>query len=124
VYAVLSLTLVRMLPVAVAMIGTGARMPTVGFLGWFGPRGLASIVFAVIVVEEAHLPGADTILATTYVTIGLSVIAHGITAAPLAGRYARWYESHSRDRLPVMESLATPGHRTRGVPDPNSGALA
>ena len=123
VYAVLSLTLVRMLPVAVAMIGTGARMPTVGFLGWFGPRGLASIVFAVIVVEEAHLPGADTILATTYVTIGLSVIAHGITAAPLAGRYARWYESHSRDRLPVMESLATPGHRTRGVPDPNSGTL-
>ena len=57
-YAVLSLTLVRMVPVAVAMIGTGARMPTVGFLGWFGPRGLASIVFAVIVVEEAHLPQA------------------------------------------------------------------
>jgi sodium/hydrogen antiporter len=110
---VLSLTLVRMLPVAIAMIGTGARMPTVGFLGWFGPRGLASIVFAVIVVEEAQLPGADTILATTYVTIGLSVIAHGITAAPLAQRYARWYESHARDRLPVMESVASPDHRTR-----------
>ena len=57
-YAVLSLTLVRMLPVAIAMIGSGARTPTVGFLGWFGPRGLASIVFAVIVVEEAQLPGA------------------------------------------------------------------
>src|ERR1700733_10369469 len=68
-YAGLSLTLVRMLPVAVAMVRTGARMPTVGFLGWFGPRGLASIVFAVIVVEEAHLPGAATILATTYLTI-------------------------------------------------------
>ena len=53
----LSLTLVRMLPVAIAMIGSGARTPTVAFLGWFGPRGLASIVFAVIVVEEAHLPG-------------------------------------------------------------------
>jgi sodium/hydrogen antiporter len=122
-YAVLSLTLVRMLPVAVAMIGTGARMPTVGFLGWFGPRGLASIVFAVIVVEEAHLPGAATILATTYVTIGLSVIAHGITAAPLARRYARWYESHSPERRPVMESLRTPDHRTRGTPDPKPGAL-
>ena len=47
-----------MLPVAIAMIATDARMPTVAFLGWFGPRGLASIVFAVIVVEEAHLPGA------------------------------------------------------------------
>ena len=78
-YAVLSLTLVRMLPVAIAMIGTGARTPTVGFLGWFGPRGLASIVFAVIVVEEAHLPGAETILLTTYLTIGLSVLAHGLT---------------------------------------------
>ncbi len=114
-YAVLSLTLVRMVPVAVAMIGTGARMPTVGFLGWFGPRGLASIVFAVIVVEEAHLPQAATILATTYVTIGLSVIAHGVTAAPLAARYARWYESHSRTQLPSMESIPTPNHRTRGA---------
>lgn len=123
VYAVLSLTLVRMLPVAVAMIGTGARRPTVSFLGWFGPRGLASIVFAVIVVEEAHLPGTATILATTYVTIGLSVIAHGITAAPLARRYAGWYESHSRERRPVMESLPAPDQRTRGTSNSNSGAL-
>jgi NhaP-type Na+/H+ or K+/H+ antiporter len=123
-YAVLSLTLIRILPVAVAMIRTGAQRPTVSFLGWFGPRGLASIVFAVIVVEEAHLPGAATILTTTYVTIGLSVIAHGITAAQLARRYARWYESHSRDHLPVMESLSTPDHRTRGAPNRNPEALA
>jgi sodium/hydrogen antiporter len=116
-YAVLSLTVVRMLPVAIAMIGTGARPPTIGFLGWFGPRGLASIVFAVIVVEEAQLPGAETILLTTYLTIGLSVVAHGLTAAPLAQRYARWYESHQRDRLPAMESVAAPGHRTRGAPN-------
>ncbi len=54
-YAVLSLTLVRMLPVAIAMIRSSAKWQTVGFLGWFGPRGLASIVFAVIVVQEAHL---------------------------------------------------------------------
>jgi hypothetical protein len=74
-------------------------------------------VFAVIVVSEAHLPGAGTILAATYVTIGLSVLAHGITAAPLAGRYARWYESHPRDRPPVMESVPAADHRTRGTPD-------
>ncbi len=103
-YALLSLTLARMLPVAIAMLGTGARRATIGFLGWFGPRGLASIVFAVIVVEEAHLPHTQTILEATYITIGLSVLAHGITAAPLAGRYARWYESHPRERLPPMES--------------------
>jgi sodium/hydrogen antiporter len=118
-YAVLSLTLVRMLPVALALIGTGARLPTVAFLGWFGPRGLASIVFAVIVVEEAHLPGAGTILDVTYVTIGLSVLAHGLTAAPLARRYAQWYESHLRDHLPTMESVPTPDHRTRGAPTPS-----
>jgi NhaP-type Na+/H+ or K+/H+ antiporter len=121
-YAVLSLTLVRMLPVAIAMIGTGAHAPTVGFLGWFGPRGLASIVFAVIVVEEANLPGAETILLTTYLTIGLSVIAHGLSAAPLAQRYARWYESHARDPVPTMESAPTPDHRTRGAPNPKAAA--
>jgi len=54
VHAVLSLTVIRMLAVAIALIGTGARGPTVAFLGWFGPRGLASIVFAAIVVEEAR----------------------------------------------------------------------
>ncbi len=124
-YAVLSLTLIRMLPVAVAMIGTGARTPTIGFLGWFGPRGLASIVFAVIVVEEAHLPQAATILATTYVTIGLSVIAHGITAAPLAIRYARWYESHPEGQPPKhgKRPLARPPH-PRGASRTRSVALA
>ncbi len=116
-YAVLSLTLVRMLPVAIALIGTRAERPTVGFLGWFGPRGLASIVFAVIVVEEAHLPGTETILLTTYLTIGLSVVAHGITAAPLAARYARWYESHPRER-PAMESVPAPEQRPRGSSNP------
>ena len=113
-YAVLSLTLVRMLPVAIAMLGSDAKRETVGFLGWFGPRGLASIVFAVIAVEEAHLTGADTILIAAYLTIGLSVVAHGITAAPLARRYARWYEAHPHERRPVMESVPAPHHRPRG----------
>ena len=113
VYAGLSLTVVRMVPVAIAMIGSGANRRTVGFLGWFGPRGLASIVFAVIVVQEAHLPGVDTILVATYLTIGLSVIAHGVTAAPLARRYARWYETHPSLREPVMESVPASDHRPR-----------
>jgi NhaP-type Na+/H+ or K+/H+ antiporter len=115
-YAGLSLTLVRMLPVAIAMVGSAAKWPTVGFLGWFGPRGLASIVFAVITVQQAHLAGVDTILRTTYLTVGLSVFAHGITAAPLARRYARWYETHPRDRRPTMESVEAPHHRARWRP--------
>jgi NhaP-type Na+/H+ or K+/H+ antiporter len=111
-YSVLSLTLIRMLPVAIAMLGTGARRPTIAFLGWFGPRGLASIVFAVIVVQESHLTGAQTIVLTTYLTIGLSVLAHGVTAAPCATRYAGWYESHPR-HTPGTEGAPPGGHRAR-----------
>jgi sodium/hydrogen antiporter len=114
VYAVLSLTIVRMLPVAIALVGSGAQRQTVAFLGWFGPRGLASIVFAVIVVEEANLAGASTILDTAYLTVGMSVLAHGVTAAPLARRYARWYEGRTRERRQDMESLRVPHHRARG----------
>ena len=72
VYAIASLTVVRMLPVAIAMMGTGAGRPTVAFMGWFGPRGLASIVFALIVLHDARLPHVGTILSATYVTVGLS----------------------------------------------------
>ncbi len=113
-YAVLSLTVVRMLPVAIAMFGSHARSPTVGFLGWFGPRGLASIVFAVIVIEESNLPHEHIIVLAIYVTVGLSVFAHGFTAAPLAARYARWFERHPRDKLPPMESVPTDVTRARG----------
>ena len=113
-YAVLSLTLVRMLPVAIAMLGTQARAPTLGFLGWFGPRGLASIVFAVIVIEESNLPHEHLIVLAVYLTVGLSVFAHGLSAAPLATRYAHWYEQHPRDKAPPMESAPTDVTRPRG----------
>jgi sodium/hydrogen antiporter len=114
---VLSLTVIRMLPVALAMLGSGAKWQTIAFLGWFGPRGLASIVFAVLAVEEAHLAGADTILLAGYLTVGLSVLAHGITAAPLAKRYADWYDSHPQHRRPAMESVPAHEHRRRGAGD-------
>jgi NhaP-type Na+/H+ or K+/H+ antiporter len=93
-YALLSLTVVRMLPVALAMAGSGARRPTVAFLGWFGPRGLATVVFALILVEEADLPHRSLLLTTAFLTVALSVLAHGVTAAPLAERYASWYSTH------------------------------
>ena len=113
-YAVLSLTAVRMLPVAIAMLGSHARAPTVGFVGWFGPRGLASIVFALIVIEESDLPHEHLIVLAIYITVGLSVFAHGLTAAPLAARYARWYEQHPRDAAPPMESASAEVTRVRG----------
>jgi sodium/hydrogen antiporter len=113
-YAILSLTLVRMVPVAIAMWGSHARRPTVGFVGWFGPRGLASIVFAVIVVEESGLPHEHLIALAIYLTVGLSVLAHGLTAAPFADRYARWYDGHPREERPAMESVPTQVSRPRG----------
>src|SRR6476659_9176315 len=113
VYAIASLTVVRILPVAIAMIGTGAGRPTVSFMGWFGPRGLGSIVFALIVLHDADLPHVGTILSATYVTVGLSVLAHGVTAAPLTRRYVSWFESHPAGRRPVMESVPAGHHRWR-----------
>lgn len=86
-YAVLSLTVVRILPVTVALAGTRLGRPAVLFVGWFGPRGLASVVFALLAVED--LNGAVARPATTVIafTVLLSVLAHGLTADPLAKRY-------------------------------------
>jgi sodium/hydrogen antiporter len=100
VYALLSLTVVRMLPVAIATLGTRSSPATVAYLGWFGPRGLASIVFAVIVVE-AGVPHTSTIVDATALTVTASLVLHGLTAQPLTERYAR------RRRRPGIEAAET-----------------
>jgi NhaP-type Na+/H+ or K+/H+ antiporter len=82
-------------------------------VGWFGPRGLASIVFALIVVGESHIPAAHTIALTAYVTIALSTFAHGLTAAPLVGRYARWLAGH-RGELDGIEVASASEVRLKG----------
>jgi NhaP-type Na+/H+ or K+/H+ antiporter len=90
-YAILSLTVVRMAPVALALRGAGLRRDTVALMGWFGPRGLASVVFTLIALEsfqEASRP-VDTLLAAATWTILLSVLLHGLSATPLSGWYAR-----------------------------------
>ncbi|CAN0525686.1 unnamed protein product, partial [Laminaria digitata] len=86
-YALLSLTVVRMLPVAISLIGSRLRFPTWVFLGWFGPRGLASILFALLVLGESETVRADELMAIVTATVLLSVFLHGMTAAPAA----RWY---------------------------------
>lgn len=83
VYAVLSLTVIRMLPVFVSLAGTGESLGSKLFLGWFGPRGLASIVFAIIVLEKG-VPGGKFIATVVAVTVVFSLVAHGISANPLA----------------------------------------
>jgi len=87
-YAILSLTVIRMVPVAIALIGTHLRPTTLAFMGWFGPRGLASVVFTLLALEEIDPSGGGGMLLQTVTwTILLSVVLHGISASPLAARY-------------------------------------
>jgi NhaP-type Na+/H+ or K+/H+ antiporter len=98
IYAVLSLTVVRMVPVAVALRGTKLTGPTVAFIGWFGPRGLASIVLALLALGDGRVPGLPPgVIAVVAMTVLLSVVAHGLSAGPLVRRYAL----HAA-RLPVI----------------------
>jgi NhaP-type Na+/H+ or K+/H+ antiporter len=112
IYAALSLTVVRMLPVAAALLGSHARLPTVGFIGWFGPRGLASIVFVVIAAGRPALSDASLISLIASATVLSSIYLHGLTAAPFASRYARWYETHPT-KANLMESAGARRHRSR-----------
>jgi sodium/hydrogen antiporter len=97
-YALLSLTVIRMLPVALALLGTHLRGVSVLYIGWFGPRGLASIVLGLVVVAEAPLlAGRDEIGVVVALTVLLSVLLHGVTATPLSAAYARWVEGMAVD---------------------------
>jgi NhaP-type Na+/H+ or K+/H+ antiporter len=86
-YALLSLTVLRMLPVALALLGARLRPATVLFVGWFGPRGLASVVFLTLAVDELHVGTDDLLVRTATWTILLSVVLHGLSARPLVQRY-------------------------------------
>jgi NhaP-type Na+/H+ or K+/H+ antiporter len=90
VFALLALTLLRMLPVAVALAGTGLDRGTVAFVGWFGPRGLASVVFGLIAVDSLAPSESKVVLAAVTLTVALSVLLHGISASPLAARYGAY----------------------------------
>jgi NhaP-type Na+/H+ or K+/H+ antiporter len=90
VFAVLALTLLRMLPVAVALAGTGLDRGTVAFVGWFGPRGLASVVFGLLAVDSLAPSESKVVLAAITLTVALSVLLHGVSASPLAARYGAY----------------------------------
>ena len=97
-YALLSLTVIRMLPVALSLYGTHLRGISLLFAGWFGPRGLASIVLGLLVVAEAPLlSGRDEIELVVALTVLLSVLLHGVTAAPLSAVYAHRVEGMAAD---------------------------
>ncbi len=110
-FAVLALTALRMVPVALVLLGTGLRRQTVAFVGWFGPRGLASVVFTLLALEALELDAnLIRVVATICLTVLLSVLAHGLSADPLAKRYGAW----AQRTAPVQELIGSIEPRTRG----------
>jgi NhaP-type Na+/H+ or K+/H+ antiporter len=105
-YAVLSLTLVRMLPVALAMLGSGLSRATYLYVGWFGPRGTASIIFGLVVIEET-LPATSLIVHVITLTVTLSIILHGLSARPGASAYVKAIERlrRTRPRAPELSEV-------------------
>ena len=95
IYAGLSLTIVRMIPTALSLIGLKLKPSTVLFLSWFGPRGLASLLFALLVIGEFNLPHGEQILTISVLTVVFSIIAHGISAVPGARLYAAAIGNHA-----------------------------
>lgn len=104
-YAILSLTVIRMIPIALSVAGARLRPPTQLFLGWFGPRGLASILFVLLILERSNVPHRDELLSITVVTVMLSAVLHGMTAAPFAKLYGRLAAGmgECEENQPVLE---------------------
>ncbi len=105
-YSLASLLLVRPLAVAISLLGTRLSLRSIAFIGWAGPRGLASIVYAVIVADAGRIEGADLVFAVAAWTVLASIVLHGVSAAPLARRYA----SH----MAARPDRAAPEHRPVG----------
>jgi NhaP-type Na+/H+ or K+/H+ antiporter len=118
VYAILSLTVIRMVPVALSLLGTGLRLPSVLFLGWFGPRGLASILFVLLILEESDAPHRNELLDITVITVALSALLHGLSAAPLA----KWYGNFANRMGECVESQVVTTLPLRGGPVAVSGS--
>lgn len=105
VYALLSLTIIRMVPVALSLIGAKLQTDTILFLGWFGPRGIASIIYGLLVLEH-HLPQAETLFNAIIFTVLLSTFLHGLTAVPFAKLYGNAAEAMKDEPdMPEMEPI-------------------
>ena len=121
-YAVLSLTVIRMIPIAISLTGSGIRLPAQLFLGWFGPRGLASILFVLLILEESDVPHRDQLLSITVITVALSALLHGVSAAPLARIFGRLVdrmgvceESKMVTEMPLREGHMTVENNSNGT---------
>ena len=86
-YPILSLTVIRMLPVAICLMGARLGWRSIGLIGWFGPRGIASVLYLLMVVNELGLAGQERILSVIVLTVLLSIFLHGMSAVPLSRLY-------------------------------------
>ena len=134
-FALLALTVLRMVPVAVALVGTGLDRVTVAFIGWFGPRGLASVVFGLLAVDAFESSQSKAVLAAVTLTVALSVLLHGVSASPLAARYGAYasarfgagHPAHGRagGATPLatrrLRRVGSPGAHRDSATEPGSG---
>ena len=128
IFAVLALTVVRMVPVALALLGSHLDRTTVAFVGWFGPRGLASVVFGLIAVDSLAPNDTQLVLGAVVTTVAASVLAHGVTASPLARRYGAFAdrlhparpEHHLADQVAVRDLHS--GTQARSAPGRGSSS--
>ncbi|GJM38053.1 MAG: sodium:proton antiporter [Acidimicrobiales bacterium] len=111
-YAVGSLVLVRPVAIGLSLLGAGLQVPTVAFFGWFGPRGLASILFGIVALEEAHGTDLSLVFVVMSWTVLLSIVVHGMSAGIGAEAYGRWWSGRRDDAMP--ESMPMPEQRRRG----------
>jgi len=120
-YAVLSLTVIRMLPVVISLLGMQLNWGTLWFLGWFGPRGIASILYALLLLEGSDVPARGMILSVVMTTVLFSIFAHGLTAFPGSRWYARQTarfelnaaEQRQVEEMPIRLSHGRDGERRR-----------
>jgi len=110
---VLSLTLVRMLPVAISLIGTRLRLESKLYLGWFGPRGVASILYVYTILEAEGIGKQEVIFSLVMLTIFFSVLTHGMSAVPLANWYANRITHLEKKGLAQKETQFVPEMSTR-----------
>jgi len=127
VFAVLALTVLRMVPVALVLVGSGLDRATVALVGWFGPRGLASVVFGLIAYDRLDAGAANQVLSVVVVTVTLSVVAHGLTSGPLAARYGRFaatlvdHRPEHHATVPFRTRPPLEFHTPRAVPTTDDG---
>lgn len=110
-YVAASLTVVRMLPIALSLIGAGLQGRTIALLGWFGPRGLATVLFVLLVVEELDPGDAETVLGVALWTVLASLLLHGVSAVPLVGRYAAWIAAADQEMAEEEDMVEFPTGR-------------